>query len=105
MSRKGHGKGLNYTGPVVTSAKIITHFATASSSLRYRTKRTDASWKAPHETLRAGRKTECTSQDRKRKRARRVREKGATRGGRSFPVLPSSTSPQDVVGTLLAVEK
>lgn len=77
VSGEGHGEGLNYTGPVVTSAKIITCLATASSSSRYRILRELMHREeSPARTPRAERKTECTSQGGKRKRAGRAREKG-----------------------------
>lgn len=91
MSGEGHGEGLNYIGPIVTSAKIIICLATASSSSRYRILR-DAPWKVPHEPREP--KAECTSQGGKEKKDVSVREKRETRGSRA---LPSSTSPQDVV--------
>lgn len=106
VSGEGHEEGLNYTGPVVTSTKDNHTPRNGQFIIAVaRSKGTDALWKDPHESPRAGRKAECTSQGGKRKREGWVREKRATRKS-TFPnPTESSTSPQDVVGTLLALEK
>lgn len=89
----GEDRGdLNYTA--VTSAKIITHLVTASSSSRYRALRGLMHRGGPR-TNQAGRKAECMERD--------GGGRATTRGGRPSPTLSNSTSPP--VGTLLATEK